>query len=395
MRFNPTSLLCVVAFFFCGEVAAEEAWLGRQRKLYDQSLSGATPKLEWIKKSESAKNLVTGKLQNPKKQLELQKTLPIRALDLSIDWDQLSYDGCRKINRDDVLTPTQAQLLELKSDYHRYSYAKNVLVYSKRLDTRDQLLVHGCLRALQILKLRYTQLYNDLIAPRGFLSTAELKEKRKQDKVAATAGAPWINVRRRFIIVVNNNGTESAQSIYLLGNSKKVELGEKRKVSVYHNAVVVTLNIAHLSHRGSAVVYQGMSKRDAFLHFIRDGLIETLVHESLHCYISENKHLNAQLQTIRGFQSVTKGGFGNRGKSIEEAIVCNSSLRFFEAQARRESGLHPHVFRFYRKSMLNKVHFPKVEALNRVSKGKLFQRLKVKPGQALSEALLIRRPYLN
>lgn len=395
MKFINSVLLCLLALSLCENAAGEEPWLARQRRLFDQPLSGATPKLEWIKQSESAKHLVTGKVRSPKKQIEAQKTLPIRAVDLSIDWDQLSYDGCRKIHQDDVLTPKQAQLLELKSDYHRYSYAKNVLVYSKRLDTRDQLLIHGCLRALQILKLRYAPLYNDLIAPRGVLSAAELKAKRKQDKESASAGAPWINVRSRFIFVVNNKGAESAQSIYLLGKSKKVELGEKRKVSVYHNSVVVTLNIAHLSHRGSAVVYKGMSQRDAFLHFIRDGLIETIVHESLHCFISENKHLNSKLQTIRAFQSAKKGGFGRRGKSVEEAIVCNSSLRYFEAAARRETGLHPHVFRFYRKSMFNKVHVPKLEAMNRTSKGELFQRLRVKPGQSLSDALLIRRPYLN
>ncbi|MDF1661884.1 MAG: hypothetical protein P1V97_08930 [Planctomycetota bacterium] len=395
MRINSSLILLFICLQSSSLAFAETNWLKRQRSLYDQPLSQGDTGLKWIRKSEGRGALVTAREQSPKKQISLQKSLSIRDLDVSIDWTKLRYDGCHDIRKDKDFGAKGASTLQLKSSYHRYSYGANILVFAKRLDIRDQLLIHACLRGLQILKLRYPAVYNDLYKPRGTLSSKQIQTQYKRDiERSKSAKVPWVNINSKVVFIINNSGTESAQSLYLLGPSKKVKLGKIGAVPVYHNSLVITLNVAHLSHRGSQSVYTGMSQRDAFLYYIRDGIVETLVHEGFHCLISRDRHINEQFNVIRGFQS-SRGGFGKRGKSIEEAIVCNSSLRFFESEAVKETGLHKQVFDFYRKAMFEKIHIPRVQAMNKESRGQVFKTLQIKVGKTLKETLILKRLYLE
>lgn len=388
----------VIAFGFLNgaAVSAESKWLERQRALYDQPLSRADSGLKWIQKSEQGTGIVTASEIDPLKQIRLQKSRTIRELDVAIDWSKLRYDGCNKIHQDKDLGVKGTSALQLKSSYHRYSYGANIVIFAKRIDVRDQLLIHGCLRGLQVLKLRYPAVYKDLYNPQGTLSLSALKNRFKSDSQKIKGRTlPWINVNSKVIFVINNDGQESVQSVYLLGQAKKRTFKAAGTLSVYHNSIVITLNVARLSHRGSQSVYRGMSQRDAFLYYIRDGIVETLVHEGLHCLISGNRHINKQFKAIRGFQSLKSGGFGKRGKSIEEAIVCNSSLRFFEGEAVRKTGLHKSVFEFYRKAMFEKIHIPRVKALNKESGGQVFKRLKIESSSKLETSLRLKRRYIK
>ncbi|RMG09051.1 MAG: hypothetical protein D6731_20510 [Planctomycetota bacterium] len=256
------------------------------------------------------------------------------------DFDALAYLGYLGAPENPAFASVHALPARWRRSFHVYRYGRHYLL-SAGDGRRVQLSLYSVARALELLRRREPRLYEELfVGPRT--AAEQLARLRARDGKKAVH---FLNLTRGFAFVLDGGFPAIAQSEYLLGTRRPVavEHGGERlaDVGLFENLAVVTLNLDFLQGEGSRLLYGSDDLVENFLRYLRDGLVETLVHEALHCLLRRDKNVRALFWTV--VESVRALGGEALGKPCEEALVANVSSRLF----RGRPGLSPRVSAFY------------------------------------------------
>ena len=101
--------------------------------------------------------------------------------------------------------------------------------------------------------------------------------------------------------------------------------------------------LGNIDTKGSKVIYQKNTAYANYLLYMREGLIETLIHEMLHVYMDYAYTSNPTIATIRRARSLSNF------KYAEECAVMNTSLSYFINQG----GLSDELFQYYYMNVFN------------------------------------------
>lgn len=196
---------------------------------------------------------------------------------------------------------------------------------------QDQLNVYGVIRALEILRCRYPKAYQKL-----FVETRTFAPQ-------APKPGTWIN-RFKTLLVSFHSSTKAdiAEGGQAIGANEDTS-GPYGK---YSNLGVISIHATKILGKevnGSSVLYK-KNPDENYLRYLREGLVETLVHEMLHRYVDTRTNID-DLPTLIFNARPPVGGTARPLNILwEEVFVINTSLSFFT----REGGLQPPIPYYYR-----------------------------------------------
>ncbi len=191
----------------------------------------------------------------------------------------------------------------------------------------DQYLVYSTARALEILRCRYPKAYQKLFV-----------ESRSFPQQAPTLGS-FVNRFNRILISFQNvTKAPVAESGTVLVANEDLS-GPYGK---YSNLAVVSFHQDNLLGKtafGSSVLYN-KSADENFIRYLKEGIVETLVHEMLHRFIETRRKVD-ELATI-----VTDARDESLSLNLlwDEIFINNTSLHFFL----REGGVQPPILLYYK-----------------------------------------------
>ncbi len=268
--------------------------------------------------------------------LYAQRELPVEEVELPLCPSKLAYlgllDPCAEglVPAPQAVQPAARAIVRpLAAPHHAWRYGP-LLLLSREDGAEAQRVIHAVCRASELLAARLPRLYERLYAVRDDYQAA-----REQ-----TPDAPWINLHRQTVIVLNDYPRYVAVSSYVLGPATPMD-----GPSAYWNTPLTALDPGALQAEGSTRVY-GPDAARAFRRSLRDGLVETLLHEAMHNRIAAERGVDPFLERL-------KRAAGRYGNAVEEAAVTISSVRLAE----RALGISPEVASFYR-NMFATVHLP-------------------------------------
>lgn len=215
---------------------------------------------------------------------------------------------------------------------------------------QDQLNVYAVARALEIIRCRYPKAYQKLfLETRTFASQAPKK-------------GFFVNRLKNVLIAFHTITTTAdiAESGQALGNNEDMN-GDHGK---YSNLAVITIhakNILGSETFGSSVLYK-KTPNENYIRYLREGIVETLVHEMLHRYINTRAHID-NLETIIFEARPPKNGTARPlNDKWEEVFIINTSLAYFT----REGGLEPSVPAYYRNVLEGNINLLKQQRSARI-----------------------------
>lgn len=264
----------------------------------------------------------------------------LREMELPFNRYYLQYLGRVHPNSLGAFSPTSKywvntfNLAWIDSPSYTYRY-DGIYISVPENDVRNQLNVYYTIRAINLLKYRYPKAYDRL-----FLRTK-------------TPPAEGDIARKRFdrfsAIYISFN--QSPGSIAASFSSEFLSK-EQQNLPTYDLVPIVSIHsqtiLGEKESSGSRPIYQTTSIDPQpstnydryYLTYMREGLVETLVHEMLHRYIDYSQSVSRRSAYV--FQTLRQAG--NVGGRAEENTVMNTSLSFFE----KEGGLGPETATYYK-----------------------------------------------
>ncbi|HEX6373957.1 MAG TPA: hypothetical protein VF006_33825 [Longimicrobium sp.] len=194
----------------------------------------------------------------------------------------------------------------------------------------DQLNVHAVARALEILRYRYPLAYERL-----------LEQPRRFSPDPLRPGTPYRNRNAEVLFSFDESPDAIASSVVAIGPG-----AQRGGDTEYGNVALISIDPGTIQGSsadvGSGALY-GRGAAESYARYLREGLVETLVHEMLHTYIDyryAHDAVYAELYRYRYDLAVPD----TTRTAMEEAIVASTSLHYFL----REGGLQADVPFFYR-----------------------------------------------
>jgi hypothetical protein len=258
---------------------------------------------------------------------------PIVLYEVPIHSKRLTYLGKRKYTDCDKRI-TAIDSADLGKPFSKeaefFQYAGYIIAVPGN-SAEDQLRVYSLCRALEILRYRYPQAYQRLFVgmqmfPSATPNQGRFRHSNRFDKILFTFD-------------------ESPKSIAASATLTATEIAPD---STQNQGMLTEISISYTGMRGlgsneagSQLLYQA-SPDENFMRYLREGMLESLVHEMLHCaitYHASHDPIAYALWSER--QAPTK--LSNNDKALagagEEAAVNAASTQFFL----REGGLQPNV----------------------------------------------------
>jgi len=268
-----------------------------------------------------------------------RKLEPFLESEQPIARDQLSYHGYRLPQCLEPYSKVHSLPSQLRHPHHVYRY-REFTILTDSDGRREQLCVYATARALELLRARWPREFEVLF--RGpQTAAAQLAELRRRD---AKKAVNFLNLDRAHTFVWQGRGGGAiAASSYDLGTKARIELedgGRKRSLDLFRNVSTTYLNFTAIQGFRTEKLYRRSPLSENFLRYLRDGLIETLVHEALHNLLRRDKNVRPLFWALTHSLRKTEGNA--RGKEVEEAFVSNVSRRLLEGK-----GLAAEVSGFY------------------------------------------------
>ncbi|MDO1444606.1 hypothetical protein Q0590_00005 [Rhodocytophaga aerolata] len=152
-------------------------------------------------------------------------------------------------------------------------------------DDSGQYYVYSIARAIEILRCRYPKAYQKLFMESRVFSTQAPKP------------GTFINRYSKILISFNNNTKASiAESGTVLGTNED----PSGAFGKYSNLAVISFHQANLlgsTNQGSKVLYD-KSPDENYIRYLREGIVETLLHEMLHRYIETRRNIDELATTV-------------------------------------------------------------------------------------------------
>lgn len=328
-----------------------------KQKLEDNSLiSFEAPSLWWIKTPNdfSQANLTIEEIDlKIDAIISKQTNKPVIDIETPINLKKLKYYGYLDVNKIGIIGNafllTDSKTAEF---YENAVGARNIFQYGniKILGTynsyEDQLNVYSIIRAVLILKNKYPEIYRNLftateISP--LLNDNLTKDLPQSDKTV-------LNINKNYVFSIHQNQKNQLSATYSSLSAEFKDSFLNRLVSD-NNTHLIFLNKDTIRNGGAATganpVYKNQSKQDAQIKFLFDGLIQTVVHERLHDYLTNQMTLNAFFNYIKTDQTLITNKTACENSTylcIEEPIVTNTTNKLFD----KEGGISKDVMGYYK-----------------------------------------------
>lgn len=235
----------------------------------------------------------------------------------------LTYLGHMHINdtgaftTDDVVAPNNFSWLD--GQRHIYRYDESIYIMTVTDEPADQLDVFYTARALEILRADHAYVYEQLLTVPGELPAGPPLD-----------GFNWKNRLRSVVLSYDTSPLYIAAGLTVL-DADPVKI---MNLDAYSNVAAISVDSETIRGEspdvGSRPIYKKPSNDENFLRYMREGVVETLVHELLHTRVDRLNSVDADMQLL----------WARRGDpnacatfELEEALVAASSLLHF-----RESG---------------------------------------------------------
>lgn len=257
-----------------------------------------------------------------------QAHLPLAAMDLP-DVERLSvHEGLRHPRELELFEGGEftAHLSWMDRPYHVFRFGL-FHILTRSLDAADKEHLRWVTRALFLLQHRYPSIHRRLFEDLRTPDPQHLEQARQATRDR------WVNSNKANLIVLDRSHEDMAiaSNVYSLG--EKSEIGG---VTHFRNVAITMINPWKITGEGARLVYGLESDEQNYRAYMSDGLLETLVHEALHSYISARFNVDPLLSFVRRNPGV-------ESYLVEEPMVNRTSLDLFEAAG----GLSPVVHRFY------------------------------------------------
>jgi hypothetical protein len=285
---------------------------------------------------------------------QVSKNILNEEIETTINYKKLKYLGFIHPNKTGLFNANPISTLnkntpELDKKLHVFNY-DDFYISTEINNKQNRLNIYYTLRAINILKVRYKELYNVL-----FKNSKKFATKKPNY-------ANWVNSNKAFWIAFNNNPT------YIASNNT-IFLGDgyflNSTIGKYRNVALVNIDSENILGKsqtiGSRPIYNQEKNSDNHLKYLKDGLIESITHEMLHNYIDLAYSYKESINKIK--TSRANCNF----KYAEENTVLNTSLSYFI----KKGGLHKKLIEYY---YLNTFDF-NIETLRRTNQLNEFSKV--------------------
>ena len=237
---------------------------------------------------------------------------------------------------------------------HIYKY-ENLYISSIGNKVIDRYLIYYTIRAHIILKYRFPEMFDNLFVQTALVPTRFSEKFNSLD---------FVNLTKNYFITYDGNKLLPENNAYLGTKYRNSD----HNFDIYPNTQIIYLNKETIKNGGSTgtvKIYEGLTDMSQKFHkYMRDGFIHTFVHEKIHDWIFQYKHLNALAKFLR--LESQSSGLVNNYYPFEEAIVNNTTNILFESE-NNNGGLSEDVLKFYRKEFdISLVTFKSGENYNKL-----------------------------
>jgi hypothetical protein len=214
-----------------------------------------------------------------------------------------------------VISPSNINWLD--GPRHIYKSHDNVYIFTEADEVKDQLEVFYATRAIDILSAAFPSAYKKLVT-----ETASIPSE------PPLGGRTWKNRIRSFVISFDTSPAYIAASVTVLDNAPVTNT--QTGLDEYSNVAAVSIDretiLGQSDTVGSRPIYGKPSADENFLRYMREGLVETIVHELLHRYIDRlNSVDDRMINLYTGRTNVA----ACQAYAFEETLVASASLLSF------------------------------------------------------------------
>lgn len=305
------SILFIFVLLLYTVFSSQES-LNIQNELNEHNLNWINPKT--INQNDFTEIEIENKIEAL---IQEQKSNNILVINMEIPFNEkkLKYLGFKHPNELNLFVKkpvNSSNASELNNKIHIFKY-DDFYISIENDDKINQENVYYTLRALNILKYRYKAAFNKLF--QKTFSTL---------KSTPSFGFNYLNTNKAIWVGFNSNPKAIASNRSYLILDGYADLN--KTIDLYRNISILNIhsnNILGNSNIGSKPIY---NESDAYLNrikYLKEGLLESMVHEMLHNYIDYSHSAQPKYNAIykmRGMKS-----FNN----FEENIVLNTSLSYF------------------------------------------------------------------
>lgn len=242
---------------------------------------------------------------------------------------KLMYLGFKHPNELNIFSKNQittSNACELNSKVHIYKY-DNFYISTEEDEKFSQENIYYTLRAINILKYRYNEAYSRLLL--NTFSTIKTKP---------STGFSYLNSNKAIWVGFNYNPTAiAANRTYLILDGYT---DSNKTIDLYQNISVVNIhsnNILGKSSIGSKPIYKKSDSNINRENYLKEGLLESIIHEMLHNYIDYSHSALPEYNAIYKMRGM------NSFNNFEENIVLNTSLSYFY----KKGGFSNYIKDFY------------------------------------------------
>lgn len=283
---------------------------------------------------------------------------PISELNIGIDITKIQELGLKNIDELNLLganKPTTIRSIDnfkphIEGKFYNFQYDGIFIIQSKNnvnlkklnTDPSQNLELYYTVRAIEILKNRYTFLYQKLVQN---IVYPEI-QSTSQDMITN-----WYNRFPKIIISFNTGSSDIAISgTYLDTAAFPFNLNGKQ-MSLYENFPILSINSELIKgtsqSSGSYPIYKRGDPKENYLLYLKEGLLHSICHELIHRYIDIN---NVKKGSIFNYISFGTGRLNDTDTNydkdfynLEEVIVNRTLDKYFK----QSGGLSSELLDYY------------------------------------------------
>ena len=285
---------------------------------------------------------------------------PITDLNIKVDTSKILELGFKNIDELNLLGTNKPTHISSISDFaphiggkfYNFQYDGIFIIQSKNnadsktlnSNPNQNLELYYTIRAIEILKIRYTYFYQKLISS---VINPQIQNIGQNDYTN------WYNSYSKIVISFNTGSSDIAISgTYLDPAAISFNLNGK-PMSLYENFPIISINSEIIKGTsqtsGSYPIYKKSNPQENYLLYLKEGLLQSICHELMHRYIDINNIKKGSIFNYISFgngrRDRTDAQYDKSLYNIEEAIVNRTLDKYFK----QSGGLSSDLLNYYLK----------------------------------------------
>lgn len=285
---------------------------------------------------------------------------PLKELNIRIDTSKVQALGLANIDDLKLLGNNKATNISgissftphVAGKFYNFQYDGIFIIQSKsnadpktlNKNPKQNLELYYTIRAIEVLKFRYTFLYQKLVQS---LVNPQVQSNEPQNFKS------WYNRYPKIVISFNTgSGDVAISGTYLDQNSIGFNI-HGQSMSLFENIPVISINSDIIKGTnqaaGSYPIYKKANAEENYMLYLKEGLMQSICHELIHRYFDIN---NVKIGSISNFIAFGNGrrdtsdpSYDRHAYNLEEVIVNRTLDKYF----RQSGGLSADLLDYYLK----------------------------------------------